>query len=377
MSASDSQKKSKGREWAPRIWEGCSFPSWVRLLLRNRAAVHLPHWYIAAIVSFVSMNQSVLGFFDEMFFRHRVHRTKIRHDPLFILGHWRSGTTLLHELLILDQRHSFPNTYQCLEPNHFLLTESVLSQVMGVLLPSRRPMDNMAAGFDRPQEDEFAMCLLGAPSPYLTIAFPNHAPAFPEYLDMESISPQARRQWQRTFYRFVQRISCKNPKRLVLKSPPHTARIPILLEMFPKAKFVHIVRDPAVVFPSTVNMWKSMYKKHGLQTPTHAGLEDHVLESFERMYRRFEATQHLVPADQFHELKYEDLIRDPIAEMKKIYEQLQLGGYDEALPAIRAYFEKTRDYSTNKYTMDEKQQEAVRRRWVPLMQRYGYGAKVD
>ena len=83
------------------------------------------------------------------------------------------GTTLLHELLIRDPRHAFPTTYECLVPHHFLMTESWLPKLLWWMMPSRRPMDNMPAGWDRPQEDEFALCLLGQPSPYERIAFPN------------------------------------------------------------------------------------------------------------------------------------------------------------------------------------------------------------
>src|SRR5437899_1782767 len=146
--------KKEAREWAPRFWQGCNFPAWFRLLARNRFAVELPYLYIAVIVTIISALHSLIRVLEEAFFRHRVRRTHIAQPPLFILGHWRSGTTLLHELLILDPRHNFPTTYQCLEPNHFLLTERVLTKVFSWLLPNRRPMDNMAAGWDRPQEDE-------------------------------------------------------------------------------------------------------------------------------------------------------------------------------------------------------------------------------
>jgi len=373
--AGSSDKKRKGREWAPRFWEGCNFPAWFRLLWRNRFAVQPPYWYIAAIISAVSSGHSVLRFFQEALLRDKIKRTRIEQPPLFILGHWRSGTTLLHELLILDERHSYPNTYQCLEPNHFLLTEKIITKMFWFLLPGSRPMDNMAAGWDRPQEDEFAMCMLGAPSLYLTIAFPNHPPAFPEYLDMEQVPPRDRERWKRLFYGLLQRITCTNPKRLVLKSPPHTARIPILLEMFPDAQFVHIVRNPYVVFPSTVHLWKSLYKKHGLQKPTYAGLEEFVFSTFDRMYDRFEAGRKLVDPARFHEVKYEDLVASPLLEMEKLYQQLHLGGFGKVKPRLEEYLERTKGYETNKYDLSTEQKAEISRRWGAYIQRYGYSAE--
>jgi hypothetical protein len=57
------------------------------------------------------------------------------------------------------------------------------------LIPKQRPMDNMAAGWDRPQEDEFALLTLGAPTPYERMAFPNDEPPYGEFLDMRGCQP--------------------------------------------------------------------------------------------------------------------------------------------------------------------------------------------
>src|SRR5262249_2613410 len=144
--------RSAKREWSPRIWEGCDFFAWLRLLARNRFAVHPGHLYIAAVVTVVSSVHTALRFLQDACYGEQVSRTPVRQAPLFIIGHWRTGTTLLHECLIRDERHTYPNTYECLEPNHFLLTEDLVKRWLGFLMPLRRPMDNMAAGWDRPQE---------------------------------------------------------------------------------------------------------------------------------------------------------------------------------------------------------------------------------
>src|SRR5437868_5661843 len=136
------QRPPRQREWAPRIWEGCDFFAWIRLLARNRFAVHWSCWYIAVIVTFVSFGHTLLRLVQQLVYGRGVARTPVREAPLFIIGHWRTGTTLLHEFLILDERHTYPNTYECLEPNHFLLTERFITRWLSFLMPSRRPMDN-------------------------------------------------------------------------------------------------------------------------------------------------------------------------------------------------------------------------------------------
>ena len=354
------------------MWEGLDFFAWIKLLVRNRFAVHWSCWYIAVIVTIVSLCHTLLRLVQTVIFGWRVHRTVIKHPPIFIVGHWRTGTTLMHELMIRDERHGYPTTYECMDPNHFLLTEGLFTRWLNFLMPSRRPMDNMRAGFDRPQEDEFALCMLGQPSPYLTIAFPNRPAQGQEYLDMEGVSPRKVASWKRVFLRFLKQITLRKPRRLVLKSPPHSARIPILREMFPDALFIHIVRDPYVVFPSTVHLWKTLYRTHGLQRPTNEGLEELVLSTYVRLYNKLEEGKKLLRPDQFYELRYEDLVRDPVHEMEKLYDHLGLGGFDDYLPRLREYLAGIKGYETNRYDLSPEKREVVARRWGSVMRRYGY-----
>jgi membrane-bound metal-dependent hydrolase YbcI (DUF457 family) len=337
-------------EGGPRLWAGCDFVTWLRLLARNRFAVHPSRWRAAATITLVSLVNTVLRLLKSARYGRRVRRARLPEAPVFILGHWRTGTTLLHELLALDEHHACPTTYQCLAPHHFLMTEGWLPRLLWFLVPALRPMDNMAAGWGRPQEDEFALCLTGQPSPYLAIAFPNRPPPDPEALDLEGMAPRALASWKQAFLHLLRQFVIQSPgKRLVLKSPPHSCRIKVLLELFPDARFVHIVRDPHVVFPSTVKLWKALYQAHGLQRPTFAGLEDYVFRTFTHLYERLEATRGLVPSSRFHELRYEDLVRDPVGQMRALYAHLDLGDFDAVLPRLQKYLAGVAGYRTNRY----------------------------
>ena len=123
-------------------------------------------------------------------------------DPIFIIGHWRTGTTLLHELLWLDGRQRCPTTFECFTPNNFLISETLLKPWSGFTLPRRRPPDNMQMGWDLPQEDEFALCNMGVPCPYWGIAFPNQPRQADDYFELDRLDAFQRRRWQQRCGRF-------------------------------------------------------------------------------------------------------------------------------------------------------------------------------
>jgi len=304
----------------------------------------------------------------------RIADTKVPHAPIFVVGHWRTGTTLLHELLILDERFTCPDTAQCFMPCHFLLSEEFFKHYLWFLMPQKRPMDNMPAGWERPQEDEFALCLLGRPSTYADVAFPNRPPQHPGALDLSGLTPRELAEWKRTFRRFVQALTLRDPRRLVLKSPPHTARIRVLLELFPDARFVHIKRDPYVLFASTVNLWRSMGKKHGFQTPRNGpALEEKVLREFRVIYERLEEGKMLIPPGRFCEVRYEELTKDLVGGVRRVYEGLGLGGFEAVRPRLEEYAARSRGYETNKYPLTDELRAKVKDRWGDLIKRLGYG----
>jgi len=342
------------------------------MLARNRLDVHPRYWHIVLTHTFAAALNSFLGLLERSWYGRRVAETEITESPIFVLGHWRTGTTLLHELLSLDERHTYANNYHCLSPNHFLLTERLVARWLRVIMPKKRAMDNMAIGWDRPQEDEFALCNLGLPSPYATLAFPNHAPQYPEYLDLVGVKEEKLDHWKQTLVGFLKRLTLRERKRIVLKSPTHTARLDVLVDLFPRAKFVHIVRDPYVVFPSTVHLWKTLYSTQGLQVPTFKGLDEFVLETFSRMDQRLQATRHLVDPASFFELRYEDLISNPVEQMQRLYEQLDLDGFEHVHPAIENYFHDTRDYQTNRYQLAPEIEREISSRWRDHIERHGY-----
>lgn len=95
-----------------------------------------------------------------------------------IVGLWRSGTTLMHELLAAATGFSAPQTWQCMNAANFRLQ----GQPEGISVVPR-PMDGMVVSAASPQEDEFALLTLGVPSAYRAFLMPHRLAALHFTLD--------------------------------------------------------------------------------------------------------------------------------------------------------------------------------------------------
>jgi LPS sulfotransferase NodH len=328
---------------------------------------------MALVVSLCTPINEALWLLQRLLRHRQIKATPLQQPPLFILGHWRSGTTLLHELMVLEPSRSSPSTYQCFAPHHFLVSEWAFTRFGNWLLPSKRPMDNMTAGWERPQEDEFALMNLGLPSPYRWLAFPNNDPPDLNYLDWQQISAAEEQRWVDRLRYFLQAVTYRTGKPLVLKSPTHTGRIRLLAKSFPGAKFVHITRDPRSLFPSTCRLWHSLVEVQAFQKVDPARVRPYVVACLQRMYRAFHAGVAELPADQVMQVRYEDLVADPVACVKSIYQHLDLKGFEQLEPLLQQWVtDHHRGYQANRHALPPEDEAMIREAWSDYFERYGY-----
>jgi hypothetical protein len=230
----------------------------------------------------------------------------------------------------------------------------------------------MVLGFGQPQEDEFALMAMGAPSPMLRLAFPNDPPPYLEFLDMEGVAEADLLRWKEVIQRFVRAQMYAKHKPLVLKSPPHTGRVSVLSELFPGAKFVHIVRDPYSLFASTCRLWSALERIQGFQTPRYEHLEEYVLCCLERMYAGFERQRVALDESQICEIRYEELVRDPVGQLRRVYEHLRLGDFELVRAKVEAYAAAKREYRANRHELSPRLRSIIRQRWAAYFEKYGY-----
>ena len=360
--------------WALRFWAGMRTRAYFRMLSRNGWRIHPARWPMAAIYGQMAPWNSGLYRIQQACYGKRIDKTRIKRPPIFVIGHWRSGTTHLHELLIRDERFAYPTTYECFVPHHFLITGAVLPKMFKFLLPRQRPMDNMAAGFARPQEDEFGMVSMGAPTTYYRTAFPNEQVPHMDTLNTRDFSPEDREAFREALVYFLKALTFGKEKRLVLKSPPHTGRVEMLSEWFPGAKFVHISRHPYAIFPSMKHTWMALDAAQGFQFRDDYGpeMDEFIFDSYERMYRDFDEQRSAVADEDWCEVRYEDVAADPVAQVEKIYEQLDLAGFDHARPELERYVATLREYKPNKLSIEPELKAQIDERWGWYMDRFGY-----
>jgi len=357
--------------------------AWWRLLASGGLDVSLSRLPMVLSVSIATPVNSVLAGLEKLLFRRRIREAELHGPPVFIIGHWRSGTTMLHELLVRDQRLSSPSTFQCFAPSHFMLTEWFFRRFARWLLPGKRPMDNMSAGWDRPQEDEFALVNLGLPSPYRRIAFPRRGPVDMDYLDLKGLGQDATRRWLDTLRGFLLRVSAVTTRPLVIKSPTHTGRIGTLARAFPEAKFIHLTRDPRDLFPSTCRLWQSLADVQSLQSPTaktsqnSKEMETYVLDCLQRMYASFHADREQIDHHHLIDVRYEDLIADPVATLERIYDSLRLSDFETVREDLTRWAEgEHQAYRPNAHHLSSDQEAMLQQQWGEYFDRYGYRHEV-
>jgi len=231
-------------------------------------------------------------------------------DPILIVGVWRSGTTSLHELLTTCLPSATPRTWQCFNPSTCFLTGAPSEESAAA-----RPMDLGRIETRGPQEDEFALLLLGEPSVYRGFIDPRRLIACGE--DLWSGRQGDLKRWQD----FLRGIAATAPSsRLLLKSPNHSFRLPLVRRIFPRAQFIWIGRHTGEVLASNLRMWRAMMGLYGLWDCP-AGVLERFLKDMLRAYANVLARcLDEVPPEQMLWVEFEQLRANPRDVLERVLE---------------------------------------------------------
>ena len=366
------KKYPKKTIFSPKIWMGMDLMTWLKVLKDGHYKVGFCCLHAAIIISISSILNTIQMLVEKLFFSKKIASTKIKSHPIFIIGHWRSGTTLLHELLSLDKRYGYPNTYQCIFPGHFLMTEFFSGKIMNIFMPKTRPMDAMPVGSKRPQEDEFALCNLGAVSPYRGITFPEELENCAKYLRISDLPKNDQDEWINILLGFFKKLTYRTQKQLIIKSPTHSFRVNILMKLFPDAKFIHIKRNPYSVYKSTQHLWMTLLDKQGLQRVDPEMINNYIKNNFIALNQAIIEDTESLTDNQYYELSYEELVENPLVILEQLYRTLHMGDFNQVYKCIESYQEKHKDYKTNEYSLSKREITEINSSWGYWIKQQGY-----
>jgi len=350
---------------------GSTFATFFKTLSYGRIT---PPYYLKMVFTFLIMLVATpLRWYEELYYYFFVRQWKKTKDPVFIIGHWRSGTTFLHQALAEDHQMGYVTTYQTVFP-HYLYSKFLFLPFMISQMPEKRPGDNVRLVAKNPQEDEFALSNINPYTYYQFMYFPEEYQSFyRRFIRFEDKSHIAE-SWKRDYRKMV-RKACYNTrgKIPVLKNPCNTGRIDTLLEMYPHAKFIHIIRNPIIVFLSSRKFFVELLPTLWFHQVDEKFIENMILDVYEWLVKDLLELKKLIPSGNYIEVRFEEFEENPIHHLERLYEQLGIPDFQEAKPKFEAYVNKMSDYRKNKYLqIEERILNKIMDRWGFAMDLWNY-----
>ncbi len=351
----------------------------LRLLLRVRPRIPPAYWPRLILLLLISMIVTIGSLPERLilgaWLRLRPPRIEPHQAPVFVLGYFRSGTTFLQNLFAADPNLRSPRWAEVLAPQTFVVGWVLFRYIF---MPFERLMrlDALApiAGH-LPAEDDFALNNWGAVSVIAGRAvLPRQQDFYNRFNDLDGLTPRERERWRSYQLAFVQKLTLiSGGRRLVLKSPSHTARVRYLLQLFPGAKFVHISRPPDLVFRSNLLLARELQRAFALQPPLPGDEQEEIIvREYLATEQHYLADKGLIPPGDLAEIRLHDLSADPVGEMKRVYRELGLdfdAGFEaELAPVIAAFGKRT----PNRHPDLTEAQKAKMARLRPLAAAFGY-----
>ena len=328
------------------------FHIWLRLLLRH--GISIKHIGKALIITVVSLLLIPIHIINSGIIMLKGRKTKLASDPVFIIGHWRSGTTLLHYLLSKDEKFGYLTYYQGFVPTLCFIGGNFLKRLIAYIIPERRPQDDVHLHADLPTEEENPLATFSLESASLSFYFPKEEQYYDKYVLFQDTSPIEKSKWKRAYHSLMHQIQLRFPgKTLLIKNPHNTGRIKELIELYPKAKFIYLYRNPYEVFPSTLLMYNKVVRTQYLQNYSHQETEQKIFYYFKTILKRYFETRDLIPSDQLIELNYHDFVSEPIRHIERIYDSWNWKMDESTSAALENYLEARKNYKANKHKLTD------------------------
>ncbi len=353
---------------------GCRLSNWIRLLRQNpiseenRSQVH----FMTAVITALSLPAAL----ERMLYDRKILKNKLKKDPVYIVGYWRSGTTFLQNLMSRDPQFAWFDPVNTVTFNNSILLGPLLNKAMNYLLKGARPMDNLEYTTDLPMEEVFAQATISTQAISHMLVFPNEGRGtkYIETAFIDEQSPKKQKEWRKAYNYILRKVSyLKDNRQLLLKSPENTCRIGALKRCYPKAKFINIYRNPYKVVVSVINMFTKEMNMLSLNRPAPPEvIEDVAINLMARVYKKaIRELEEMRPEDHI-DVCYEDFCKTPMKHLEQIYNRLGLNGFYRAQPYLEKYLESQKNYEKNHFDLEDRIRDKVNEQLGFYFDYYGY-----
>jgi len=350
------------------------FTIWIKILLANKIQFNSKSVLQVFSLTFITCIFTPFIIFETIYFYFKGRKITVDKSPIFIIGHWRSGTTYIHHLTCLDKNFDYVTTFQATCSEIFLTLGNIFEPFFKELLPEKRIMDDVKIYSEQPFEEEFGIRELSPFSFYYSWSFPkNMETYFDKYVIFENSDEKTIKKWKETYLYLLKKITlASHGKRLLLKNPINTGRLDLILEMFPDAKFIHIYRNPYNVYCSTLRLFEKQQSRYNFQSVSQDENSNYILIFYQKIFEKFFKDKEKIPVGNLVEVRYEDFIEDPLNELERIYKTLKLPDFNESKSLFRDYVSKASDFKVHKYELDDELRKKIYEKWKFTIDRWDY-----
>lgn len=351
---------------------GSTLPVFFKLLGKNRFRIHPRYLFRMFMVFQSAVWSSVFKIIEKFKYDRKINMLPTPEKPVFIIGHWRTGSTFLHQLMTLDDRFVTPNVFQVTVPDCFISIEKYYKPVMRRLMDNKRPMDNVRFGPDAPQEDEFALFRLTLKSPLNKVVFPEKSGYFLTNDKNFSNAQDQTKKWEKAIFYFYKKLIFRNDKRILIKNPFHSMRLRTLMRLFPDAVFIHIFRNPLDVVPSTIRMWDIIGRQNCMNSNWEKPSTSDVVNLYKSMLQRIQNDLAEIEQTRYAEVKYEELEIDPLKTIRRIYSHFKLELTSELEQKIQEFLLEEKNFQKNVHALSHEDKEIIMYEMNEFMMQKGY-----
>lgn len=344
------------------------------LIFKNKISLrYYPRLIILVLINLINWPFRT---YERAFINPRFKKRKIKENPIFIIGHWRSGTTHLHNILCEDPQMGYTSTYQVVFPDTTfnILGSFIFKNFTKLLIPGRRKGDSVVLDTSYPQEEEFA---LGDKTPLCFYYWWMIPKKIMEYyqksIRFKGVDKKNLASWKEDYQLLIKKALAKSKKEVFIsKNPPNTGRVKQILEIFPNARFIHIHRNPIDVILSTRHFYDKMLPHLQLQSINKEELNRNILKMHTMIMSDFNEQKKMLPKGQLIEFSFDDLECRPKELIEEIYSNLQIRGYENAKPYFDIYLEKNKYYKKNKHRINKSLLTDIQNECKATMEQYDY-----